>query len=534
MQQKPTPLTAPEFEEDIFINYAHLDNGTLVPSNRGWIDHMHVMLDQRLGELMGGKPRIWRDVTELKGYHELTPEIKERLEKTASLVSVISPSYVRSVWCKRELNVFYKCAPKSGGIKLGNISRIFKVVKTPIKDKDLLEAKDLEPTLLELLQEAVGYEFYEVDRLSGRPIEFAPGRGEEIFLKYLKILEDLALGIKEFIDCQTELIDSRRAAEKPECEPNIYLAETTPELKEWREEIRRELQLRGYRVLPSRNFPTEGADYQSEVAGFLKRSVLSIHLIGTDYTTVPASEEDSMRLRLEYLHRVMAERVRLQHELAMERAGDEGPFSRIIWMPKGLEAKEPAYADFVNYLRNDPGVYDGAEVLCGSSPEDLKTIIQKKLKVYKITPAAPKERKRVYLICDKQDAEAVSELAGHLEDEGYEVAIPFKQGPDMITKHTENLRQCDAILIFYGNSAPYSIEMKLKDVRKNEMHRQKPLLAKGVYVGGPETELKKGFAAPDAVVMKGFAAITADSLDPFLKRIESGVAGARTAKGGAA
>ncbi|HEX8146925.1 MAG TPA: hypothetical protein VF591_07080 [Pyrinomonadaceae bacterium] len=522
MTQPTPPLTAPKFEEDIFINYAQLDNRALALSNRGWIDYMHELLDKRLGELMGGQPRIWRDV-KLRGHQQLTKTIIERLTKTASLVSVISPSYVRSDWCKKELNVFYKCAPKSGGIKLDNLSRIFKVVKTPIKDKDLVEAKDLEPTLLELLQESLGYEFYEVDRMSGRPTEFTPGPGEEMLIKYLKKLEDLAQDIKEFIECQ-------RASKKLGYSVNIFLAETTPELKEWREEIRRELQLRGYRVLPGRNFSTEGADYQREAADLLKQSVLSIHLIGADYTTIPASKEDSMRLRLEYLHKVMADRVRLQHELAMERGLDDGQFSRIVWMPKELEAREPAYGSFIDYLRNDPGVYDGAEVLCGSSPEDLKTIIQKKLATYKVVTPAPRGRKCVYLIYEKQDAEAVSGLIARLGAGNYEVTTPFKQGAG--AGHKETQRQCDAILIFYGNSSDYSIDMKLKEVRKNETLRQKPLLAKGVYVGGRETEQKKGFtAADDVVVMKNFAEVTSASLDPFLESIEKNEARAAAAKG---
>jgi hypothetical protein len=452
-----------------------------------------------------------------------------RLAKTAFLVSIISPSYVKSRWCLKELHEFYQRAADNGGIMINNKSRIFKVVKMPFKKDDLLKVEDLSPTLCTLLlEESLGYEFYEVDKMSGRPTEFRPELGHEYLFKFVKKLEDLAWDIRVFIERHQSHSGKLAGG------TYVYLAETTPELNERRDDIKRELQLRGYRVLPDRNFSMEGAAYEKEVAEFLKQSVLSVHLIGADHTSIPAEEEYSMRSRLDYLHKLMAGRVQLQHELAMERAGDGDQFSRIVWMPEGLEPQEPSYSDFVKFLCNDPGVYDNAEVLCGSSPEDLKTIIQKKLAVHKVVPVSPQERKRIYLICEKQDAEAVAELEKHLTARNYEVTIPFKQGADMITGHKENQRQCDAILIFYGNASDYSIQMKLKEVQKNEKLRQKPLLAKGIYIIGPETGQKSGFAAPsDVAVMKNFADITPDSLDPFLKRIESSDAPARTAKGGA-
>lgn len=520
------PLT-PNFEEDIFINYAHLDNQTSILSNSGWVDGMHALLLERLSVLMGEQPKIWRDVV-MGGNDELTPTIVLRLAKTAFLVSVISPSFVKSVWCKKEINEFYRRAAENGGIKINNKSRIFKVVKTPIEDKELLEASDLSPRLRELLQESLGYEFYEFDKISGRPTEYSL-LGQENQTKFLKKLEDLALGIKAFIKCQ------QSSASKPaECETSIYLAETTPELSEQRAEIKRELELHGYHVLPDRNLPAEGSAFEKEVTGYLKQAVLSIHLIGTDYSTISANDEFSKRQERDRMHKLLADRVRLQHELAMERGIDDEKYSRIIWMPEQLEPEEPIYSDFVNFLRNDPGVYEGAEVLCGSKSEDLKTVIQKKLKIQNVAPTPPQERKRIYLICEKQDAEAVTELASHLEAKNYQVTIPFKQGAGTSTNHTENQRLCDAVLIFYGNTTPYSIQMKLIEIRKNEVLRDKPLLAKGIYVSGPETEQKKNFDSAEAMVMKNFQDISADSINPFLEHLERNIVLTRTAKGGAA
>src|SRR6185312_12908688 len=92
----------PNFEEDIFINYDHDDNQAVMTTFRGWVDTMHESLERRLTQLVGEKPKMWRDIL-MEGTQPLTETIVGRLSKTAFLVSVLSPSYVKSKWCKDEL-----------------------------------------------------------------------------------------------------------------------------------------------------------------------------------------------------------------------------------------------------------------------------------------------------------------------------------------------------------------------------------------------------------------------------------------------
>lgn len=48
-------------EEDILISYAHLGNQALVAGEDGWVSRLHRLLEIRVGQLLGEKPRIWRD-----------------------------------------------------------------------------------------------------------------------------------------------------------------------------------------------------------------------------------------------------------------------------------------------------------------------------------------------------------------------------------------------------------------------------------------------------------------------------------------
>lgn len=503
----------PNFEEDMFINYAHDDNEVTIPTFSGWIDTMHESLLKRLTQLIGEKPKIWRDVR-LGGNDVLTETILLRLSKTAFLVSILSPCYVNSTWCKDELKEFFQSASLNGGIKINNRSRIFKVVKTPIGNDpriDPLEGSGLDPELRKLLQESLGYQFYEVDKQSGKFREFWPDRSADRD-KFMEKLEDLAQDIQTFINSQ------KKASMDPSLQRCVYLAETTPELLDERNEIKRELLLRDYCVLPDENLPFDNAGFEEKVSAYLKRSSLSIHLIGSDHTVVPADGKERSNLNL--MHRLAAERVSKQHEMAMDRGDSDAGYTRLLWMPEGLIAQEESYQRFLAYLQKDPGVYEGADVLCGTKLEDLKTIIKKRLKYSDEGRTGEGDRKRLYLICEKQDLPAVKQLRGYLEKEGkYEVLLPFEESSEVISGHKQNLRLCDVWLIFYGSTD--SIDFKLRDFRRSDVIRDnKPLLAKGVYVSGPETEEKKAFCTDDALVMKNFGVFSPESIKPLLDQIE--------------
>ncbi len=531
----------PEFEEDIFINYNHDDNESYTDL-RGWVDVMHESLEIRLKQIVGEQPKIWRDNL-MTGNQMLHDTIVVRLSKTAFLVSVLSPSYINSDWCKLELNEFYARASERGGIKLNDKSRIFKVVKTPIGSNDPridpLAGTDLPFELRTLLQESLGYNFFELDD-KGRPLEFWPELSKELRQKFHARLEDLAQDIKDFVlKCQqTQSVVAGGATiprEDPattpspqvvvgaaNCKTTVYLAETTPELCDDRNEVKRMLQQHNYQVLPDENLPFEADQlFEEKVQGYLNQSALSIHLIGADHTRITAAEPE-IQTALNLQHQLAARRVRKQHALAMTRGENDPEYSRLIWMPVGLTSQEAKYQEFIDYLQNDPAAYENAEVLCGAKLEDLKTTIQKRLKFSREERDVKGHGKRVYLICDKQDKEAVVPLQNYLQESEYEVLLPFADDGQVLSKHRENLRTCDGVLVFYGSVNTMSY--KLVELRKvGALRDSKPLLAKGIYVAGPETEQKKAFDTDEATVIKNFGEFSPELIRPFLEEFETGV-----------
>jgi hypothetical protein len=149
--------------------------------------------------------------------------------------------------------------------------------------------------------------------------------------------------------------------------PPIYLAETTFDLSDERDRVKRELQHKGYTVLPDKPLPLITGEFQNGVRSYLSQCQLSVHLIGENYGIIPEGEVASV--------------VHLQNELAAEHSA-EASFLRLIWIPLGLQARDPRQLEFIKFLQNDPEAQKGADVL--QTPlEDLKTVIEDKLKAKK-------------------------------------------------------------------------------------------------------------------------------------------------------
>jgi hypothetical protein len=129
-------------------------------------------LEIRLSQLMGERPNIWRDPT-LQGSEIFGETIVRQLSEVKAMVSIVSPRYVKSDWCIREVEEFCKAAQPKGGIRCGHKSRVVKVVKTPVP------SAEYPVSLFEIFNSQLGFEFFEIDQESGRAREFSEELGEE-------------------------------------------------------------------------------------------------------------------------------------------------------------------------------------------------------------------------------------------------------------------------------------------------------------------------------------------------------------------
>lgn len=497
----------PDYEDDIFISYAHNDNQALMEGQRGWVDIFHQALERRLQVHLGAKPSIWRD-PRLQGNEFFADSLVEQIPKVAILISILSPSYINSEWCRREMQMFHGIATETGGIRLGNKARIFKVEKIHVP-------LDRHPPEL---QGMTGYQFYYMDDHRARELSADSGPHA---IDYWQRIDDVAQ------DVAALMLAIKSRGSGPDVEvfqapagDTVYLAETSSDLSPQRDNIKRELQERGHLVMPDRPLPLNGPELQDAVRHYLETSKLSIHLIGANYGVIPEAADVSV--------------VCMQNDLAAERSQGNS-FARLIWLPEGLESREDRQRQFIEYLKHDTTAQQGADVL-QTSIEELKTYIQDKLRPKPKAAGAngngngnghgPGHDKdgprRVYLICDKQDYDAIAPLEDHLFSQGFEVTLPLIEGDEAEVRedHKESLLLCDAVLIFYGNSSEGWLRTKLRDLQKIAGYgRTKPMLAQAVYTGPPETPAKQRYRTREALLLRNLAAFTPDSLKPFIDEI---------------
>jgi len=505
------PTSDPSLPHDIFISYAQLDNEAQIAGQDGWVSTLHRALEVRVGQLLGKRPMIWRDPRP-RDEEQIDEQRVANLPESSLLITVLSPRYLKSEWCHRELKEFLDSAQRTGGVTVDDRLRVLKVVKTPTP----VERHPPE------IQPLPAYEFFTLDPDSGRPRELDQIFGPEAQREYWARLDDLAHDV-------VDLLEKMHAANAPETAEvrypefasgqvtrgTIYLAQTTYDLKEEHDALRRDLQRHGYAIVPERPLPLLESELREEVAELLPRCRMSIHLVGRNYGMVPEGATHSV--------------VELQNELAIER-GDSGGFSRLIWIPAGLEVADERQRQLIERLRTDPRMQHGSDLL--ETPlEDLKTVVHQTLE----PPARAAETRvaasdgeseilRVYLICDQRDQEASGPLADLLFESGFEVTLPVFEGDEAEVRedHEENLRLCDAVLVYYGSANELWLRRKLREVQKSAgFGRDKVMRAKGIWIAAPVTPQKQRLRTREALVMSHPGALSVEALQPFLEALKT-------------
>jgi hypothetical protein len=489
----------PDFENDIFISYAHIDNQPLVEGQKGWIDEFHHALETRLDQFLGEECKVWRD-KKLAGNDVFDEAIVSKFPKTALLVSVLSPRYTKSEWCLKELKAFFAAAAQSGGDRIGEKSRVFKVIKTHVP------REEHPPELQGLL----GYPFYEIEDVTDRPREFVIDPRDESYRKFRLKLDDLAYEISDLAKVIRHKKPEQAGTASGSSGEFIYLATVTSDLSEARDQIQRELRQRGYIMLPDKSWPSTAVDLESAIREDLQRAKLSIHLVGKNYGMIPEGADRSI--------------VQWQVELA-RACSKSRELPCVLWVPPGLKPAEPRQEAFLTYLRSEVAGKDGAELI-DANIEQLKTIIQDKLAgpSKKTEPSVRSNGKvRIYLVCHQRDLNDVPTIQQHLYQQDFEVVLPAREGDEAQVQddHKENLIWCDAAMIYYGNGNEPWFRTKVRDLDKAfGLGRQKNWLAKAVYLAPPKTGPKETLLSHEALVIPGFESFSPDSLEPFVAQLK--------------
>jgi hypothetical protein len=436
-----------EFTNDVFISFAHVDN------TENWVTELHRQLQDRFVQL-GADVTIWRD-KKLSKADEFSPEIFDQLRKTAVLVSVITPRCIHSNWCADERRKFEFFATLNGGLRIGNTPRAFNVIKTP-----------LEGDRHRGLFGSLGFEFYARDRDTTLFAEYQPESVE-----FRNRVNELALTVLNLL----KLVAARRL---PPRRNAVYIALTTPDLKEIRAKVVEELSALELAVLPTENFvPIDTVGFREAVEACLTECKVSVHFGSPLRGPIPEGEEESAPV--------------LQYRMAASAS-----LPRVIW----IRPETDIAPDFRMCLK-EVGL-QGADLLDKPTltVEDLKSAIRNRIRILDDAPSVrpdPAQRVSVYLLCEgadhpaaqTSDQEIPRQVAQYLNDKGYTVWLP----PVNITNeqlreddHKETLEVSDAVLLLWGVAGEYWFRKRLRELATIETRRShRPMYGRALLFAKP-------------------------------------------------
>ncbi|MCF7763808.1 MAG: protein kinase [Verrucomicrobia bacterium] len=495
-------------ESDIFINCAQIDDQALSTDQRGWVSQLQRHLEVRLEQLWGEPVKIGRYPMP-PGDPPVDQTFFDELAGVKTMVSVLSPPFLKTEGCHREVTAFYEHTLKQGGLAAGEKSRLFKVVKTPV------EMRDMPAPMADIFARLADFNFFELDPVTGRVREFDESFGavakQRFFERIYDLAQELCLVLKA---CQPGRPGPGSA---PPSERTVFLAETTADLRPDRDSLRRELLEMGHRVLPETVLPLDLEELEACVKEYMDQCHVAIHLIGGRYGLIPEGAQESM--------------VELQNRWAAAHSRTHD-LRRLIWIPPEPQHREERQERFIQSLRSDSEFQVGAEVIEGPL-SSLKQLALQRLRpapppMLPARPEAADHPPHLYLLVDPADEEDAAELQDWLFDQGIEVSLP-DHGADEEEAgrfHREVLCACDAALVFFGKVRRSWVETKLRDLLKAPgFGRTSPFSVKAVYATPGGDFQKKRFKTHLADVLFAQSQLDPAALHPFVDRIKS----ARTA-----
>jgi len=454
----PSPEIAsyvPSFGEDIFLSYGHIDNAY------EWVTALHERLRLRIPEIVGKPVRIWRD-KKLGGADALWDVIEQRINASAVFISILSPRYVTSDACAREVACFHAAAERTGGLTLNNMARMIRVIKTPHPDAP-------EPQQLAEI-ETLGFPFYKVDPQDERSFEeFQADRTLPGFTEFFTVSEQLAQGVARLLK---QMHDQRVSTDQAK---TAFVAYTSSDRKADRDTLINNLRSKGFGILPAEPLPESAADLNQVLEKGLKTSTVAIHVLGSKVGTT--FDDDPRAV------------IRLQYDLVRN---SEKPVRQILWIPEGLSEIDSRQQQFLDELKT---VGDQkTEVLRTGRAAFIESVLDE----LERKPEAKRadQAKSVFLLYTREDLEqpGLKQIRNYLLSHGYPLEQPAFQGdPAMLQElRNQSISATDAALIYYGTAPDGWVEMMRMTLRKAlATSEARNRYMRVVYLSVPDDALKK-------------------------------------------
>jgi len=409
----------PNYPYDVFVSYATRDDQPFPGvTKEGWITtfvkQLGVLLVQKLERR---EVAIWTDRSELQGNDELTPNIREGLAGCATMLMFLSPQYLASSWCQKELETFLRSTD--------DLSRVFLVELTRLQSKP------------PRLQDLKGYAFWDVEDDGKTPRRLAyPKLESPRDDKYIPLINKLSDHLAHELRRQRPA-HAGAPAPADDGRPVVYLAEPTDDLELQCHEVRCYLEQAGIRVVPDVSWapPREPDGYCAAVNAALE----GVHVFAQLLSELPGKRPPA--LPEGYLG--------AQHRLAGERR-----VKVVQWRRRDLDVSAVALPAHRARLEAPTVIADGLE--------EFKRLVTQAAR-QAATPIDPD--KILFCRADASDVALCTELNRVLEKRqiGYVWANETKSS---LANFKSLLAQSHAFVLVYGNTPLSWVQEQLLLSRK--------------------------------------------------------------------
>jgi class 3 adenylate cyclase len=494
-----------DYDYDIHISYRFNDN-----KYDGWVSEFVEKLNQELGATLKDRLTIYFDKSpeeKREGYS--SPKIKSLI-----FIPIVSQTYCDTnspVW-KNEFSIFQneiKNDSIGSSIKLSTGNQVSRVIPVKIHELDTDDIKLLESELSGTMR-SVDFIYREegVNRPL-RPVDDEKNANPSRPM-YRNQINKLANAIKEIISgikynqrgsidepssfqltarqivphviatsvspsIKVQVIDRQR--------PNIYLAWTSGDLKEKREEMAIILQKAGFNVLPAVDCPADDETFKQKTAEELQKCVCSLHMLSGEFGRRFESDEEVSFPQHQFIE-------------AKNKIGATGSdFNVFVWLSPGSEnSVKPSQQNFIKYIRNN--ITRNMMFSNSQGPmqlvDDMRVVMMKQ-----DTVKYDSKDTDIYFIFNQQDEQEARVIVDELSLEfPVETLNILPEGEDSYREmSSQQIPKSKLAVVYFKYAADWALPF-IKQIWKQVGGASSPTPMFLVGESDPQSNLARNFRAP--------------------------------------
>ena len=502
----------PSFDYDVHISYRYHDN-----NYDGWVTEFVEKLNQELSATLKDKLTIFFDKNPEDKRMGFENEDGSTSPKINSLIfiPVISQTYcdeTSPVW-KNEFRIFkeeIKNDQLGSTIKLPNGNITSRVIPIKIHDIDTADIKLLESELSGGLR---SIDFIYREQGVNRPLHPTDDEKHDSSQRpmYRNQINKLANAIKDIISgikfsqqssspvvsenyqptarqivpnvtaksisaaIKVQVIDRQR--------PNIYLAWTSNDLKESREEMAIILQKAGFNVLPSVDCPADDETFKEKTAEELKKCVCSLHMLSGEFGRRFESDEETSFPQHQF------------SEAKNKIASSGSDFNLFVWLtPDTGTSIKPSQQNFIKNIRNN--ITRNMVFSNSHGPmqlvDDMRVVMMKQdAKVY------DSKDTDIYFIFNQQDEQEAMIIVDELSLEyPVETLNILPEGEDSYREmSSQQIPKSKLAVVYFKYAADWALPF-IKQIWKQVGGASSPTPMFLVGESDPQSNLARNFKAP--------------------------------------